>query len=117
MQSLLFLASALIGLGFVSAAPSGSRDVLVRQVTSDTSNQLTDGTACRAVTVIYARGTTETGNLGLLGPVFLNDLASAVGNSNLAVQGVNYAADIPGFLAGGDPTGSALMAQLAAQVC
>jgi cutinase len=35
-----------------------------RQYNGDTFNQLTDGTACRPITVIYARGTTQAGNVG-----------------------------------------------------
>jgi len=68
------------------------------------------------MTVIFARGTTETGNVGTLtGPPFFTALAQVVGASNLAVQGVDYPADIPGFLAGGDATGSTTMAQLVTQ--
>jgi cutinase len=94
-----------------------------RQYTSSTSNQLTDGTACRAVTVIYARGTTQAGNIGdsaAVGPLFFNALAARVGTSNLAVQGVTYPANVAGFLAGGDATGSrtlATLAQTAATKC
>ncbi|KAK1573646.1 cutinase [Colletotrichum navitas] len=89
-----------------------------RQYQSDTSNQLTDGTPCRPVTLIWARGTTQPGNLGEAGsegPAFFNALASMIGASNLAVQGVNYAANILGFLLGGDPAGSTTMANLIAQ--
>ncbi|KAK2017633.1 cutinase [Colletotrichum eremochloae] len=89
-----------------------------RQYQSDTSNQLTDGTACRPVTLIWARGTTQPGNLGEAGsegPAFFNALASMIGASNLAVQGVNYAANVLGFLLGGDPNGSTTMANLVAQ--
>lgn len=39
-------------------------------------------------------------------------LSKIVGVNNLAVQGVDYPADIPGFLAGGDANGSKTMAQL-----
>lgn len=35
-----------------------------------------------------------------------------MGPGMVAVQGVEYAADIPGFLAGGDAAGSATMAKL-----
>jgi cutinase len=86
-----------------------------RQYTSSTSNQLIDGTACRAVTMIYARGTSQAGNIGdaaAVGPLFFNALASRVGTANLAVQGVTYSASIAGFLAGGDAAGSRTMAQL-----
>lgn len=66
-----------------------------------------------AVSVIFARGTTESGNVGTVaGPPFFQSLAKSVGAQNLAVQGVPYAADVPGFLAGGDKTGSTAMAKL-----
>ena len=90
-----------------------------RQYSGDTYNQLTDGTPCRAVTLIYARGTNQAGNVGdsaAVGPLFFNSLASKIGTSNLAVQGVTYSASIGGFLQGGDPTGSQTMATLTAQV-
>lgn len=73
----------------------------------DTENDLTNGTPCKAMTVIFARGTTETGNVGTLaGPPFFSALKDLVGAENVAVQGVDYPADIPGFLAGGDANGS-----------
>lgn len=68
------------------------------------------------MTVIFARGTTETGNVGTLaGPPFFNALEASVGAGNVAVQGVDYPADIPGFLAGGDAGGSKTMASLVQQ--
>ncbi|KAJ4421925.1 hypothetical protein N0V82_003422 [Gnomoniopsis sp. IMI 355080] len=89
-----------------------------RNYTTDTSNQLTDGTACRAVTVIYARGTWEDGNVGSTTDVGLetfNDLAQIIGEDNLALQGVDYPATAAGFEEGGDSTGSQLMANLTVQ--
>jgi cutinase len=86
-----------------------------RQFTGNTYNQLTDGTPCRPVTLVYARGTTQDGNVGdpaAVGPIFFNNLASRIGLSNLAVQGVPYAANVLGYLQGGDPTGSRTMADL-----
>jgi cutinase len=87
-----------------------------RQFSGDTYNQLTDGTACRAVTVIYARGTTQAGNVGEAnseGPTFFNALASALGGtSRLAIQGVTYPANVVGFLAGGDAAGATTMFNL-----
>lgn len=67
--------------------------------------------SCKAYTVVFARGTTEPGNVGILvGPPFLEALDAAVGDANIAVQGVNnYAADVQGYLAGGDALGSADM--------
>ena len=87
-----------------------------RQYGSSTYNQLTDGTACRAVTIIYARGTTQDGNVGAPdteGPTFFNALASRLGGtSRLAIQGVTYSASVLGFLAGGDAAGATTMFNL-----
>lgn len=78
---------------------------------SDTENDLVDGTkGCTTFTVIFARGTTESGNVGTsAGPPFFAALKREVGAENVAVQGVDYPADIPGFLAGGSPEGSTTM--------
>jgi cutinase len=87
-----------------------------RQYSGTTYNQLTDGTACRRVTVIYARGTTQAGNVGDVGsegPTFFNALASRLGGINqLAIQGVTYPANVFGFLAGGDAAGATTMFNL-----
>ncbi|TVY83462.1 Cutinase [Lachnellula suecica] len=102
----------LLGLPLLNASPIAIQP----RVDSDTENGLTDGSGCKAMTVIFARGTTETGNVGTLtGPPFFDALEQQVGASNVAVQGVDYPADIPGFLAGGDAAGSQLMAQLVTQ--
>lgn len=72
--------------------------------------------ACAQNIVIFARGTTEQGNVGsIAGPPFFDALEQQVGAENLAVQGVDYPANIPGFLAGGDATGSQAMADLTQQ--
>lgn len=52
------------------------------------------------------------GNVGsLTGPPFFAALSAAMGRNpnTLAVQGVDYPADIPGFLVGGSPQGSKTM--------
>ena len=74
-----------------------------------TYNEL--GGTCKTYTVIFARGTTEPGNVGILaGPPFFDALRSLVGSSALTIQGVNdYSASIDGYLEGGDPAGSAEM--------
>lgn len=46
----------------------------------------------------------------------MNNLSAIVGADALAVQGVDYAADVLGFLEGGDAEGSQTMADLVAQV-
>lgn len=78
-------------------------------------NGLVDGN-CADNIIIFARGTTELGNVGnIAGPPFFEAMAEAVGAENLVVQGIDYPADIPGFLAGGDADGSQLMADLTTQ--
>ncbi|KAF7364844.1 Cutinase [Mycena venus] len=68
--------------------------------------------ACTDVIVIFARGTTEAAPIGsFVGPPLQAALQSALGGKSLTFTGVDYAADIAGFLEGGDPTGSATMAQ------
>ncbi|KAM3066047.1 hypothetical protein ACMFMG_010615 [Clarireedia jacksonii] len=78
---------------------------------SDTYNEL--GGACTKYTVIFARGTSEPGNVGILvGPPFFEALEALVGASSLTIQGVNnYVASVATYIAGGDPVGSAEMAK------
>jgi hypothetical protein len=110
---------ALLGVPLTLAAPTAiaiPEGCLNIPQSSDTRNDLTDGSPCKAVTVIFARGTAETGNVGAsAGPPFFSALATAIGATSLAVQGVDYPADIPGFLAGGDAAGSKTMAGLVDQ--
>jgi hypothetical protein len=91
-----------------------------RQYTSSNYNQLTDGTACRPISLIYARGTSQQGNVGdsaAVGPLFFNNLASRVGGtSKIAIQGVTYSASVSGFLNGGDAAGSTTMTNLISSV-
>ncbi|OAL53408.1 cutinase-domain-containing protein [Pyrenochaeta sp. DS3sAY3a] len=87
-------------------------------LSSTTQNDVTNGGACKAMTVLFARGTTEAGNMGsIAGPPFVSAIGKMMGGAaNVAVQGIEYPADIPGFLAGGDKGGSTLMAQMVGQV-
>jgi len=68
------------------------------------------GARCADVTVVFARGTTEAGNVGaIVGPPFFDAIRDKLGDATLAVQGVEYPADVPGFLQGGDAGGSRKM--------
>ncbi|KAF5598419.1 cutinase precursor [Fusarium pseudocircinatum] len=68
---------------------------------------------CKDVTVIFARGTTEMGNVGTAaGPPFFQALAQQLGSDKLAVQGVEYAASVGGIMQMGDQAGSQKMASL-----
>ncbi|GJC83077.1 cutinase [Colletotrichum liriopes] len=54
--------------------------------------------ACTDITVVFARGTTEPGNIGLLtGPPFFDALQEQLGSKSLAFQGVEYPATFAGF--------------------
>ena len=78
-------------------------------------NELTDvaSVGCKPITVIYARGTFELGNVGLaVGPPFFNNLYDLIGRDSIAVQGVDYPASVVGYLIGGDPGGAKTTADL-----
>lgn len=67
--------------------------------------------SCADVTVYFARGTTETATLGsVVGPPFRSALQSALSGKSLNFIGVDYPADIAGFLAGGSREGATNMA-------
>lgn len=104
-------------VGLAASTPISLPSLQTRQyIGADTENQLTDGTPCRELTILFARGTTEQGNVGTLaGPPFFQAVANLIGASNVAVQGVDYGATVDGFLEGGDPAGSATLATLIAQ--
>lgn len=85
-----------------------------------TSNDVIDG-VCKPVTYIFARGTTELGNMGsTVGPALQRALESAFGSNNVATQGVTYPADVAGAISGalnpGSAQGSRTMASLTQQV-
>ena len=71
---------------------------------------------CKPVTVIFARGTIELGNVGsITGPPFFNALDILLGLDKVAVQGVDYPATIEGYLKGGDLDGAQKFADLTNQ--
>ncbi|KAL6233719.1 cutinase-domain-containing protein [Aspergillus navahoensis] len=72
---------------------------------SSTSNDVTDNTGCKELTFIFARGTTEIGNMGtVVGPKVGEALKSLTGNK-AAIQGVDYPADAAGNAALGGSGG------------
>ena len=113
--TVILSALALAASALPSAPPSRRVQLEERDNLSVTRNDLLNG-ECKPVTVIFARGTTELGNVGTFaGPPFFNALSDCIGDSNVAVQGVQYAASIGGFLEGGDPNGASTMAALTNQ--
>ena len=79
-----------------------------------TRNDIVDGLPCKPFTLLFARGTTEQGNIGnIVGPPFVVALNAAFGANNVAVQGVNdYPADTAGYCAGGSLSGSQNLANV-----
>jgi hypothetical protein len=67
---------------------------------------------CKAVTVIWSRGTSEPGgDVGtLVGRPFANALSKVL-PGQVDFEGVNYSAGVVGYLIGGDPAGAATMAK------
>lgn len=121
-----FLASVLLGFtatavpiddvkprGFEKMAAASNSELVERISFSTTRNELGQ---CAPITVIFARGTVEPGNVGdLAGPQFFNALDILYGDSKVAVQGVDYPATIAGYLGGGDVGGAATLAALTNQ--
>lgn len=108
---LTFVATAI-------AAPA--QELEVRQFgggsSSSTRNDVKNNAPCKPLTVIFARGTSEAGNVGsVAGPPFFKALDSAL-PSQVNVQGVDYAATWNGAFSGGDAAGSRTMASLVGQV-
>jgi hypothetical protein len=89
-------AQALDALGKVLTPLS---QLLADSVGIDTTrDDLARNASCADVTVVFARGTTEPGNVGLFaGPPFFDALSEQLGSKSLAVQGVEYPATFAGF--------------------
>ena len=62
---------------------------------SSTSNDVTNNVQpCRGTTVIFARGTSEGGNIGsIIGPQLKKALVTKLGANGIAFQGVPYPAN------------------------
>ncbi|KAF2704023.1 carbohydrate esterase family 5 protein, partial [Pleomassaria siparia CBS 279.74] len=62
-----------------------------------TENGVTGANCCTDLTVIYARGTGESGNVGFVaGPPMFKSLRTKLGANRVTVQGVAYPADSAG---------------------
>ncbi|ROW03065.1 hypothetical protein VMCG_05746 [Cytospora schulzeri] len=91
----------LSGLGSLFSSAGGS----------STENGL--DSACQKVTLIFARGTSELGNMGsVVGPGLSGDLKTAL-NNKVAVQGVDYAADAAGIASEATAAGPGTKAMVA----
>jgi cutinase len=105
----VIILSSLVALA--AALPSDSL-LEARQYSSDTANDLKNG-ACKAVTVIFGRGSGQSGNIGTtVGIPFFNALAGKIGAANLAVQGVDYPATYEDAGNGGSTAGAQTLVSL-----
>ncbi|KAI1364282.1 carbohydrate esterase family 5 protein [Xylaria arbuscula] len=68
--------------------------VLDSRATGTTANDYVNG-GCKEVILFYARGSTQPGNMGdQPGPQTADGLIAALGTSKIAIQGVDYGADL-----------------------
>ena len=75
---------------------------------------------CKPVTVLFARGTFDAGNIGeLVGPPFLNSVSNKLGAKNVGAAGIlPYAASFLGYVRGKDPdpVGSSSLGKMTAEL-
>jgi hypothetical protein len=78
-----------------SAGGSGTigTDCKPQAAGTGTENGVVDKNCCTDMTVIFARGTGEVGNVGTVtGPPMFKALREKLGNNRVTIQGVDYAA-------------------------
>lgn len=88
----------VLALALTASATPVARDV--SDTSFDMDNIVTGSTACASTAVVFARGTFDSGNIGVwVGPAFENALRSKI--SSLAFQGVDedeYPANLDQYL-------------------
>ncbi|KAI0142014.1 cutinase-domain-containing protein [Pestalotiopsis sp. NC0098] len=99
---------SLGGLGGLGALSSLIPSAATETGSADSSSSSLTAKAasgCTAYTLLFARGTTETGTLGtVVGPGLQKSVQSALGADQVTVKGTTYAADMAGITA--ESTGS-----------
>jgi len=106
MKISIALAAGLVGLA-VAAPPVSLNQLQKRQATQ---NDLKSG-SCKKVTLIFARASTEPGNMGgSMGPAVCSGLKGKLGAGNVACQGVGspYSAGLADNVAPKGTTGAAI---------
>jgi hypothetical protein len=89
-----FTLSTLVGRAANRASPITSDCVQQTNSVSYEENGVVNGNCCASITIIYARGTTELGNIGsVAGPPMLKALRDKIGASQVLGQGVDYPAN------------------------
>ncbi|KAL4914420.1 cutinase-domain-containing protein [Aspergillus aurantiobrunneus] len=101
MRALFVAALATLAIANPLPNPDPSEDITLERRQVINANDLEDGD-CKPVAFIFARGSTESGNMGfIVGPQVCSGLKSKLGAENVACQGVGgaYTAGlIPNFL-------------------
>ncbi|ATY58323.1 cutinase precursor, putative [Cordyceps militaris] len=93
-----------------ACAVIGKGETLLGDVFRLSSTANSDG--CKDITVVFARGTCDPGNVGVLtGPAFFAAVRAAVGGKSVNVQGVAYPASVAGYL-DADKAAGLTMAQI-----
>jgi cutinase len=118
--SLIALSSARVTInrrGKFSLISPNNQNHLTHCVAASTATDVTDG-VCKPVTLIFARGTTEPGNMGsVVGPPLATSMQAAFGADKVAVQGVDYPANFAGAGTGAtDPKNAAGALNMVAMV-
>lgn len=107
MKASILLSTALAGLGaaipmtfdlsedMINKLKTGSSTGEVSiTATGTTANEFLQG-GCRPVIFLYARGSTQDGNVGSSpGPQTIDQLKAALGSSSVAAQGLDYPASL-----------------------
>ncbi|KAJ7725971.1 carbohydrate esterase family 5 protein [Mycena metata] len=96
-----------------SALPAQKRNIFATDTANDMEDVISNGAPCKDVAVIFARGTFDSGNMGVwVGPQFQAALQSQI--NSLAFQGVDasaYPATLQSYLAeGGSNSGAQSLA-------
>ncbi|KAI3317374.1 carbohydrate esterase family 5 protein [Xylariaceae sp. AK1471] len=129
MKSSLLLTTALLGLGsaipmtfdlsveMIDKLKSGRSSGISSRATGTTANEFLQG-GCRPLIFIYARGSTQDGNVGATpGPQTIDGLKASLGADYVAAQGLDYPADLLDNLRSGgcDPDDAENMRDLITQ--
>lgn len=109
---LLFICFVLQALAFPLTPRAANKTSYV--IGSQNATDVDDG-VCAPLTLLFARGTIDPGNLGqVIGPPLCGNL-SVLLNGNVALQGVPYPATIEGIAVQGWPGGE-MVTELAEKV-
>lgn len=117
MRTPILTTTAILTSISLATPISQPRDLLYTNIANDMTATIADPSSspCRPLALIFARGTFDSGNLGVwVGPELVSSLTSLVPSSSLAAQGVDstaYPATLSSYLSeGGSNAGAAALA-------